>query len=273
MSRASSIVDALKSYLRQRHKTYADVARGLGIAESSVKRLFAQKNFTLKRLESICDFVGVDVADLLEAAKSSDTQLKELSEEQESALVGDAKLLLTGILVINHWSVEDILSTYKFTEPELIRLLTKLDRLKVIDLMPGNRYRVRLTRHFSWRKEGPIQQFFEDQVQYKFFESSFRDPDELRLFVHGSLSQRSNAIIQQRLRKVAEEFDALVEEDKNLTNDMREGSALLLAMRPWELGLFTAMRRDPSTSAKKLRSNTTVATPRTVRKVRLSDRR
>lgn len=274
MSRASSIVDALKTCLRQRNQTYADVARGLGIAESSVKRLFAQKNFTLKRLEAICDLVKLDVADLLEAAKSTDTQLKELSEDQESALVADSKLLLVGILVINHWPIEDILTTYKYTDAELVRYLTRLDKLKVIDLLPQNHYRVRLTRYFAWRKHGPIQQFFESQVQTKFFQSSFHAEDELRLFVHGSLSPRSNNIMRQRLYKLAEEFDTLVEEDKSLSNDLREGCALLVAMRPWELEMFTAMRRDPNTSLRKAKSAAEAApAPKTLRKVRLSDRR
>jgi len=47
MSQASVLVDALKSALRQRSLTYAEIGRGLRLSESSVKRMLAQKKLSL----------------------------------------------------------------------------------------------------------------------------------------------------------------------------------------------------------------------------------
>jgi hypothetical protein len=102
--------------------------------------------------------------------------------------------------------------------------------------------RVRLARNFTWRKNGPIQRFFEERVQQQFFQSSFLEKSELRLMVHGSISARSNELLQQRLQRIAEEFDSFVEQDKRLDHEMREGTTLVMAIRAWGLGLFADLR-------------------------------
>jgi DNA-binding Xre family transcriptional regulator len=223
--------------------TYFDVAKSLKLSESSVKRIFARRQLSLARLEQICGLIGIEIADLLEFTRAAEGRMSELSEEQESELVNSPKLLLVGTLAVSHWTADKILETYRFSEAELVGMLARLDRLRIIDLLPGNRIKVRLQRNFNWRKGGPIQRFFEEQVQRQFFESSFLRKGELRLSVHGSLSERSNGLLQERMRKIAEEFDRLVEEDRHLTHEMREGTSLVMAMRPWELSLFGELRR------------------------------
>ena len=244
MSQAALLVDVVKKALRQRGLTYADVAIGLKLSESSVKRMFARRHLSLARLEQLGALIDLELADLLELTRAAEGRLAELSEDQERELVGDPRLLLVGTLAISHWTAAKILETYRFSESELVSLLARLDRLGIIDLLPGNRIKVRLQRNFNWRKGGPIQRFFEERVQQQFFESSFLRKGELRVTVHGTLSEKSNSILQERMRKVTEEFDRLVEEDRQLAHEMREGTSLVMAIRPWELNLFGELRRS-----------------------------
>jgi len=246
MAQTALLIDAVKSALRQRGVTYATVARALDLSESSVKRLFSHKDMPLTRLESICALMDLELVDLLELTQTAQRRVTELSEEQERTLVDDPKLLMVGVLVLSHWTADEILQSYQLSQAQLVSLLTRLDRLRIIDLLPGNRIKLRLARNFTWRKSGPIQRFFEQRVQQQFFESSFLGPGELRLTVHGSISPRANAVLQQRMRKLAEELDALAEEDKRLDQQSRAGTTLVLAIRPWELGLFTELRRRKS---------------------------
>jgi AcrR family transcriptional regulator len=243
MAQTALLIDLVKAALRQRGITYAQIATALDLSESSVKRLFAHKDMPITRLESICGVMNLELADLFELTQSSQRRLTELTEDQERALVDEPKLLMVGVLVLSHWTVEEILQEYQLTQPQLVGLLTRLDRLRLIDLLPGNRIKVRLARNFSWRKGGPIQRFFEERVQRQFFDSSFLGPGELRLTVHGSISPRANALLQQRMRKLAEELDALAEEDKRLDQRSRAGTTLVIAIRPWELSLFTEFRQ------------------------------
>lgn len=245
MAQAALLVQALKKALRRQGVTYARIAGALGLSESSVKRLFAQGDFTLQRLEQICALVGIEIGDLLELAHAAEERLTQLGEAQERELVADTKLLLVGVLAISYWTFDDMRETYRFEPAELTGLLARLDRLGVIELQPENRFKVKLARNFSWRKGGPIQRYFEEHVQREFFASPFLGPGELRLMLHGSIGEHSNGMLQQQLRRIAEEFDRLVEQDRRLGQDGREGTTLVLALRPWELGMFTALRRAP----------------------------
>jgi DNA-binding Xre family transcriptional regulator len=244
MSQASVLVDALKSALRQRRLTYAEVGRGLGLSESSVKRMLAQKKLSLDRLEQICGLMHLEIADLIDLAHQAEKRPTELTEEQEHELVSDPKVLLVAVLVFNYWTAAKILETYRLTEAELVKMLTRLDKMRIIDLLPGNRIKVRLARNFSWRKAGPIQSFFEERLQREFFDSHFLGTDELRVFASGRLSRRSIALLQAHLRRIADEFDSLVAEDRHLDHETQTGTSLVMAIRPWEPNQFAALRRD-----------------------------
>jgi DNA-binding Xre family transcriptional regulator len=243
MSQASQLVDLLKQTLRDRGRTYADLARGLGLSESSVKRLFSQKKLTLDRLEEICAQLDLGIADLLEMARSSEGRITELTEAQERSLVADQRLLLVGLLALSHWTAEEIVATYRLSQAEIVKLLAQLDGLGIIDLLPGNRIKLRLARNFAWRKGGPLQQFFEARVQKQFFDSSFHGPGELRFVVHGSLSEHSNALLHRRLKKLAEDFDDLADDDRRFDHRTLSGTTMVVAMRAWELGIFSELRR------------------------------
>ena len=245
MSQAAQLVDLLKRTLRDRGMTYAVLARRLGLSESSVKRLFSRKRMSLERLEQVCRELGMDIADLLEVARAAEPRIAELTEAQERQLVADQRLLLAGLLALSHWSVEEMVAAYRLDEAETVRLLARLDRMGIIDLLPGNRIKLRLASNFAWRKDGPLQRFFEARVQAEFFESSFLGLGESRFVVHGSLSERSNALLQQRMARLAEEFASLAEEDRRLDQRVLWGTTLVVAMRPWELGIFRRLRRRP----------------------------
>ena len=54
MSTTADLVIALKKELKAAQMTYADLARALGMAESSVKRMLAKGDMPLSRIDAIC---------------------------------------------------------------------------------------------------------------------------------------------------------------------------------------------------------------------------
>ena len=54
-----SIVSILKTALKERGITYADVASHLGVSEQTIKRLFTSQDGPVGRLVEICDFIGI----------------------------------------------------------------------------------------------------------------------------------------------------------------------------------------------------------------------
>ena len=243
MADTSALLKALKQVLRGRGMTYRDVARELALSEASVKRLFSREDFTLKRLEQVCALLEVSFADLVRLVEVGQPAVTELTDAQERELVADRKLLLLAVLVVNGWTFEQILSSYVLGEQEVVRYLARLDRLRIIDLLPKNRVRLRISRNFTWRKGGAIEKFYEKQVPAEFLRSRFDGPNELMRFVFGVLSHRSIAVMHRRLEQVVREFNELHQEDMRLRSDERHGTSILLAMRGWELSVFADLHR------------------------------
>src|SRR5579863_4759312 len=199
MSQRAALVVALKQTLKARGFTYARLARGLRLSEASVKRVFATGAFTLERLDRICGLIGIEITDLARMVRQETESPAQLSLNQERELVSDPKLLLVAVHAISHWTFDQIVETYTLSKAECIRLLARLDRLGVIDLLPNNKLRVKVAQNFSWLPDGPIQEYFRARVQNDFLQSRFVESGELLLFVSGMLSRSSNAVIQNLL--------------------------------------------------------------------------
>jgi len=236
-------VQALKKCLKLNGMRYTDVADALDLSEASVKRLFAEGSFSLKRLDQICDLLGLEITDLVEMIRQTD-QIRCLSIEQEKEIMSDLPLLVVANSALNRWNFEDILAIYMFSETELIQHLAKLDRLKLIELLPGNRIKLLVDRNFSWHNDGPIQRFFEEKLVREFFDSRFNQPGEKRQFLVGMLSRASTDAFQRKLDRLAEEFHRMHVEDEKLSVKDRFGTSVVTGMRMWEPEVFEKLRRE-----------------------------
>ena len=253
MARTAALVDSLKRELRARNITYAAVARRLGMSEASVKRMFAQRAFTLSRLDAICELAGMEFSDLARALGAQDAVISRLTIEQEKEFVADPKLMAVALLTLNHWGFEEIVAHYDLAPAECIRLLARLDRLKFIELMPNNRIRLLVSRAFAWIPDGPIQRLFKEQVQADFFRSRFDGANELLVLANGALSRASASALLARLRRVAAEFSEMRSDDAALPPRDRSPITLLLAARPWTPDFMRKYRRNGAAPAQKRR--------------------
>ena len=108
MSSTLDLVHALKAELRSAGITYAALAREMGLAESSVKRIFAKGDMPLSRIDEVLKVLKMDFAELAARVVHAQPLRKELTLEQEKAVVADRKLLLIAISVLSRWSLEQI---------------------------------------------------------------------------------------------------------------------------------------------------------------------
>lgn len=248
MSQTTQLVDTLKKILRERKITYSEIAEHLDLSEANIKRMFSKRHFTLNRLEQVCTLANIDLGYLMARMNESSSVIEELSLAAEKDLVANIKLLMMAQLLINRWEVSDIAATYTFEELEITRLLAQLDRLGIIELLPGNRVRNLVSRDFKWIHNGPVYKWFAQHVANEFFNSKF-DPQagELLIFMAGRLSKANNAHMHKNMRRLAKDFDELCKEDSKLTIDETYGTGFVMGLRPWELSVFTEYRREPNT--------------------------
>jgi len=243
MSQSDKLISTLKQELRQQGKTYSDLTTVLELSLPSVKRLFAEGNFSLTRIEKVCNFLGMDFTELVTIMEKAAEKIDQLTFEQEMELVKDTKFLCVAHALLNRWSFAEIVDAYEISGTECIRHMARLDKMKLIELLPGNRYKLLVSRRFSWIELGPIQSFFEKQLQSDFFNSSFNKQDEIRLFVSAMLSRGSIDKVIDKAKRLADEVNDYHLENERLTLDQKQGVSVVLAIRPWETKVFAALRR------------------------------
>lgn len=243
MTETAQLISTIKKQLKSQGMTYRDLALALKISEPSVKRLFASGRLTLDRLVQIGNLLGFTLAELTKEAQAAQPQLHTLTEKQERELVSDSKLLMVAVCALNHWTLDEVVEYYQLTPAEGIKYLLRLDKLRLIDLLPGNRIRIIVARDFDWLPRGPIAQYFQTRGLNDFLKSGFAGEDEAMVFVHGMFSDQALAKIQDEMRRLRQKFAELHGESLSAPMSKRRGIGLLLAMRGWEPQDFSKLRR------------------------------
>jgi DNA-binding Xre family transcriptional regulator len=242
MAMRSVIIAELKRALREGGHTYADVARQLNLSVARVKRLFSCGDFSLQRIDSICELLDVELPDIIERAQDHGAPTDQLTLSQEREIVSDPALFLITWLLRSRASFDEIVRNYRFDPAELQRHLIRLDRLKIIELQAANRVRLLVSRRFSWRRGGPVQRYIHQRLLREFLASQFVDARD-EFFFHGdALSDHGLSQLKRTLQHAMRECMDIVENDRAAPHE-RRGAAFVLAMRPWEYSGFVNLRR------------------------------
>ena len=243
MTETSQLISTIRKQLKNQGMTYRDVAHALELSETSVKRLFASGRFNIDRLVQVSNLLGYTLAELSREAQAGQPRLGKLTEQQEREVVSDSRLLLIAVCTLNHWTMDEILEIYNVDKAECIKYLLRLDKLRIIDLLPGNRIRINVSRDFDWLPSGPIQQYFLNRGLGDFLKSSFSHEDETMAFVNGMFTEQALVQIMEEVQRLRRKIAELHEESLSAPLSKRSGVGLLLAMRNWEPEDFAKLRR------------------------------
>lgn len=239
MDQTQDILEALKRCLRAKGISYRQVATALELSEARVKRLFSEGSFSIRRLELVCRMMDMSLFDLTRLTRMRDAaQSRVLTLKQERALADDPPLLQCLHGLLNGWTASQIKREYELSEAQLVKLLSTLDRLRLIELQPRNRVRLLTARNIDWRQGGPVRALYEQQMRRLFLSGEVGTNGECFNFAAGELSQASMHIMRRRIERLARDFEELVELDMNLPLEERENSGLMVAFRPWRMRLM-----------------------------------
>jgi len=243
MTTSVRIVDTLKRQLKARGIVYKELAGRLQLSESAVKHMFSTGNFSLKRLDEICAVLELDIGDLVSISESQEQKIEQLSADNEQVIVADIRLLLVTYCLINYWTFEEIIERYDLSPAEGIKYLRQLDRMKVIELQPGDRVRLLVANNFSWRKNGAIEKFFRSRVQTEFFNHHFQDDSSIRIVKNGMLTRKSQIQLIEKLKAMGDLFDDTTWDERKLSAADRRGTTMVLALRHWFFEGFRHLER------------------------------
>jgi len=238
MQETSLLIEVLKRCLRSANLTYADVAKALDLSEASIKRIFSEQRFSLRRLEAVCRLMNMSVADLCRLAEHQAALPRVLGLKQETELADDPELLKYFYRLLSGWDHQTINQRQGLTEHQGTRLLARLDRLGLIELLPGNHVKIKTAKPVEWRRDGPLWRRYAEAVQEDFMAPGFQAPEAALQFESGEISAANRELLERKLVRLARDFREMVELDSALEPAQRLHVGLLMAMRPW---LFTPL--------------------------------
>jgi DNA-binding Xre family transcriptional regulator len=246
----STLIRALKATLKSRSLTYVDLADRLQLSHASVKRLFAEETFTLKRIEDICTVLEIDFFDLARLARGASADTDEMTTTQETALAADARLLGMFYLVFNEWTFEAILEAYDISKAECTKVLLELDKLRLIELGANNALRLKVPKTLRLQRDGPIRRAHGKSVVNDFLQVDFAEAGGFFRFEFRDLSRASVAHLERKLDRIAQELHELAELDGYMPVDQRQTIGLALGMRPWTMSWVTGLKKRRSAGEK-----------------------
>jgi DNA-binding Xre family transcriptional regulator len=234
MNSPELVVKALKSLLKMRGHTYSSLAAVIGLSESSVKRLFAERTFTLTRLLQICDVLQVELADIVNLMGEDYSSLpSQLTVAQEEELAAAPKLFAVFYLATKQWSFSEMLRRLSISEMELNRLFLRLDKMELIEFDAGHRFRLQISRDFKFRKGGPLAKIYRSAVRGDFLKGEFDSVDEQELFLIGEVSKDSWTNILKRIEALSGEIRSLMLSDALLPKKKTMSVGMMFLSKPW----------------------------------------
>jgi transcriptional regulator with XRE-family HTH domain len=147
---------ALKVILRAQKVTYRELAKAIGLSESGIKKVLSAKDGSFQRLAQMGRYVGASINELLDQRSSHMTEVT-FSPEAQAEFLEDPELFqFYWLLVYERMSLEDLSKARSISEKDRFKYLRKLDRLRLLMLLPDGRVRIPPVQQIRWVGDGPL---------------------------------------------------------------------------------------------------------------------
>jgi transcriptional regulator with XRE-family HTH domain len=242
MSQIDQFLNSLKRALKAKNILYRDLAKALGLSESSVKRILSNKSLSLERLEEICRVSDLSFSEVVRSANLEEAnQVMTLSQEQEKALAENTRLLHYYMLLYEGYTPQKIEREYQIPNSESKKYLFQMDRLNLIELHPRDKVKFRNQGFLRFHPDGPVGKALFEQTKTRFLSYNFRPEDYLR-FSYVKISPPTLAKYKTKLERLMMDMqeESRFEVDHNVPT---VDSGVLLSFRPWQYSYMDAIKK------------------------------
>ena len=224
------LLATLKRCLREQGLTYKDLARSLAVSEASVKRYFTGGTVTLAQLERMCEVVRISIEDLAALAAKSQNAAEQLTTAQEEGLARRALTAFVFYLLRHGWAAAEIRDELDMSEAEITAQLIRLEKLRLIDLLPANRVKLLTTRFPHWLPGGPIRRQFDRTLKSEFATLDYHAPEVSWELETVKLSAASQVKLPELMEDFTRAIRGMAEDDhKSPTKDAAWRSVLVVS--------------------------------------------
>ena len=230
------ILNTLKQLYASNGILYTDIAEQLNVSESTIKRYLGGRGLSAKILEQLCRVLGLELSEVADIMlERENRKCSKLSNEQEEGLTRDCFTSFVFYLLRCGWTPHEIQEEFHLEEAELVLHLVRLDRLRLISLLPYNRIRLLTVRDLEWQQGGPMQRLFDAFLRREFTSLNYLDPKVLRGLQTLKFSDASLVHLKDMIAEFSERVQRLAESDQKLRHKLTNWYSILLAARPIDL--------------------------------------
>jgi len=232
---SAALLKALRRHLRLQGWTARRVAAELGVGEATAKRWLAGKGLTLDKLDTLAGLCSMTLAELAREAEQPRRELaQELTLAQERALSADIFLAFLFMTILGGITPDEIARDFTLRQRDIDAALLQLERLALIDHLPGGRVRPLVDRSLVWRKT-PMRALFEQHMKPQFMAMDFAAQDSVYASELLKLSDQGAAMLAELIEQHRRDVQKLAQHDRDTAHLPQRWYGMLCAMRPLDM--------------------------------------
>jgi DNA-binding Xre family transcriptional regulator len=168
----AQVVRSLKTAIKAKGFTYKKLAKKIGMSEAGLKRLLNAPDCSLQRILKICGAIDISLEDLIGITDSIEQETQTFTSAQVDLFNKSIEHLKYYYkLRVERLRPEEIREQMGLSQARNQKILFELDKVNLIELLPGNKIGDLGRRDVRWKKVGPAmaelkQAFTEDLMRY-----------------------------------------------------------------------------------------------------------
>ncbi|HTJ63762.1 MAG TPA: helix-turn-helix transcriptional regulator [Alphaproteobacteria bacterium] len=238
-SQLDVMMEVLRELLRQHGLRFADVARRLGVTERTVTRWFSADSVETAVLQRLCELIDIDFFALCEiAAKRVESRPMRHTLQQEQALAESPLLNYLFAQICKGWTAKELRDDIEIPEPVLIDHLLQLDKIGLIELLPGNEIRLKTSRDMLLIPNGPYARRLNQWLSETFKKPDVDEEKSVWVCDFMKLTPGSRERFERKFRALMHEAQELSDADRRAHAEDREWYGVVLVAKPQDIRPF-----------------------------------
>ncbi len=232
------IMNQLRLRSRSQGLTQEVLAQRMQVSHPTLKRWFAGRGVSLRTVKKLCDALGITLFDVVSSVeKVAPAQITYSLSQEEFLAQNPACLAFFDYLLQGH-TPASIGRRFRIEKTQIERFLSQLEKISLIDWLPHNKARCKVTGEPVWRKNGPLAQRFRAEILADF--CNIGDPMPLSLY----------ELLADDIPQISAEVSAL---DRSLRQaharaqtdpDCSRSYGAIIAIRPFRWSLDSYLRKQ-----------------------------
>ncbi len=152
------LIESLKALVRAKGWTYKRLAQKMKLSEPTVKRIFQGIPCNIDKITKICDLLGVSFTDLIQLSSDKGPEKFYLTRDQDDFFAEnlDYYAFFYVLYYQTEGSLKELQKKWGISEDDSFRYLRKLEKMGLLELLPGNEYKFKVSGQLNVIDDGAV---------------------------------------------------------------------------------------------------------------------